>query len=113
MEISELAQLAYHVQPQMLSARVAMSLAHLLNQRPEHARSLLLDIRPGVDPPDLCSVAFLLRTIAECYLGNHADADTLIRAAGGDYQQLTQVVAAIQAADPVPPLVALAPMVDT
>ncbi|MGC1213434.1 MAG: hypothetical protein WA890_19470 [Micromonospora sp.] len=113
LEISELAELAFHVQPHMLSARVAMSLAHLLNQRPEHARSLLLDIRPGVDPPDLCSVAFLLRAIAESYLGNHADADTLIRAADGDYQQLTQVVAAIQAADPVPPLFALAPMADT
>ncbi|MEU4713799.1 hypothetical protein AB0F73_09135 [Micromonospora purpureochromogenes] len=113
LEISELAQLAFHVQPHMLSARVAVSLAHLLNQRPEHARSLLLDIRPGVDPPDLCSVALLLRAIAECYLGNHADADTLIRAAGGDYQQLTQVVAAIQAADPVPSLFALAPMADT
>ena len=112
LEISELAQLAFHVQPHMLSARVAMSLAHLLNQRPEHARSLLLDIRPGVDPPDLCSVAFLLRAIAECHLGNHADADTLIRAAGGDYQQLTQVVAAIQASDPVPPLFVLAAMAD-
>ncbi|PZG11322.1 hypothetical protein C1I95_27335 [Micromonospora craterilacus] len=112
-EISELAQLAFHVQPHMLSPRVAMSLAHLLNQRPEQARSLLLDIRPGVDPPDLCSVAFLLRAIAECYLGNHADADTVIRAAGGDYQQLTQVAAAIQAAEPMPPLFALAPMADT
>ncbi|MFF4876374.1 hypothetical protein [Micromonospora sp. NPDC000668] len=113
LEISELAQIGLHVQPHRLSARVAMSLAHLLNQQPEHARSLLLDIRPGVDPPDLCSVAFLLRAIAECYLGNHADAATLIRAASGDYQQLTQVVAAIQAADPVPPLFAPAPMADT
>ncbi|MFC4018420.1 hypothetical protein ACFOW4_10765 [Micromonospora sp. GCM10011542] len=113
LEISELAQLAIHVQPHMLSARVAMSLAHLLNQRPEHARSLLLYTRPGGDPPDLCSVAFLLRAIAECHLGNRADADTLIRAAGGDYPQLTQVVAAIQAADPVPPLFAPAPMADT
>ncbi|MCW3820267.1 hypothetical protein ONA91_38140 [Micromonospora sp. DR5-3] len=112
LEISELARLAFHVQPHALSARVAMSLAHLLNQQPEHARSLLLDIRPGVDPPDLCNVAFLLRAIAECYLGNHADAATLIRVAGGDYQQLTQVVAAIQAADPVPPLFASAPRVD-
>lgn len=112
-EISELAQLAFHVRPHLLSVRVAMSLAHLLNQRPEHARSLLLDVRPGVDPPDLCAVAFLLRAIAECYLGNHADADTLSRAAGGDYRQLTQVVAAIQAAHPVLPLFALAPMADT
>jgi hypothetical protein len=89
-----------------------MGLAHLLNHRPEQARSLLLDIRPNVDPPDLCSVAFLLRAIAECHLGNHAAAD-VDRAAGGDYQQLTQVVAAIQAADPVPPLFALAPMAGT
>ncbi|WP_247662275.1 hypothetical protein [Micromonospora sp. U21] len=74
---------------------------------------LLLDIRPGADLPDLCSVAFLLRAIAECHLGNRADADTLIRAAGSDYQQLTQVVAAIRAADPVPPLFAPAPMADT
>ncbi|MFC4020149.1 hypothetical protein ACFOW4_19695 [Micromonospora sp. GCM10011542] len=78
----------------------------------EQARPLLLDVRPGVDPPDLCSVAFLLRAIAECYLGNHADADALIRADGGDYPQLTQVVAVIRAADPVPPLFALAPMAD-
>ncbi|MCW3842123.1 hypothetical protein ONA70_18655 [Micromonospora yasonensis] len=113
LEISELAQLAFHAQPHMLSARVAMSLAHLLNQQPKHARSLLLDIRPSVDPPDLFSVAFLLRAIAECYLGNHADADTLIRAAGGDYQQLTQVVTAIQAAHAVRPLFAPAPMADT
>ncbi|MFF0369913.1 hypothetical protein [Micromonospora sp. NPDC005087] len=112
-EIAELAQLAFHVQPHMLSARVAMSLAHLLNQRPEQARSLLLDIRPSVDPPNLCSVALLLRAIAECYLGNHADADALTRAAGRDHPQLTQVVAAIQAADPVPPLFAPAPMADT
>lgn len=112
-EISELAELAFHVQPHRLSARVAMSLAHLLNQRPEQARSLLLDIRPGVDPPDLCNVAFLLSAIADCYLGNHADADALVRAAGGDYQQLTDVVVAIHAADPVPRLFAPAPMADT
>lgn len=111
-ELAELAQLAFQAQPHLLSARVAMSLAHLLDQRPEHARSLLLDIRPGVDPPDLCGVAFLLRAAAECHLGNHADADTLIRAAGGDHQQLAQVVAAIRAADPVPPLFAPAPMAD-
>ncbi|MEV0157235.1 hypothetical protein AB0H57_26390 [Micromonospora sp. NPDC050686] len=111
-ELSELAQLSLHGQPDMLSARVAIGLAHLLNHRPEQARSLLLDIRPNVDPPDLCSVAFLLRAIAECHLGNHAAAD-VDRAAGGDYQQLTQVVAEIQAADPVPPLFALAPMADT
>lgn len=113
LEISELAQLAFHVQPHMLSARVAMSLAHLLNQRPEHARSLLLDIRPGVDPPDLCSVAFLLRAIADVLPRQPRRCGHLIRAAGGDYQQLTQVVAAIQAADPVLPLFALAPMADT
>jgi len=112
LEISELAQVAFHVQPHMLSARLAMSLAHLLNHRPEHARSLLLDIRPGTEPPDLCSVALLLRAIAECYLGNRAQAHHLITAAGGHYQQLTQVVAAIQAADPVPPLFAPAPMAD-
>jgi Zn-dependent protease len=113
LEISELARLAFQVQPHMLSTRLAMSLAHLLNQRPEHARSLLLHVRPGVDPPDLCSVALLVRAIAECYLSNRADADHLISAAGGDYPQLTQVVAAIQAADPVPPLFAPAPMADT
>lgn len=112
-EISELAELAFHVQPHMLSARVAMSLAHLLNQRPEQARSLLLDVRPGVDPPDLCNVAFLLSAIAECYLGNHPDADVLVRAAGGDYQQLTQVVVAIRAADPAPRLFAPTSMAGT
>jgi hypothetical protein len=97
----------------MLSTRLAMSLAHLLNQQPEHARSLLLHLRPGVDPPDLCSVALLLRAIAECYLSNHADADHLISAAGTDYPQLTLVVAAIRAADPMPSLFAPAPMADT
>ncbi|MEE6262758.1 zinc metalloprotease [Plantactinospora sonchi] len=111
-EISELAQLAFDVQPHVLSARVAMSLAHLLNQRPDEARSLLLDIRPGVDPPELCGVAFLLRAIAEWHVGNRADVETLVRAAGGDYQQLTQVVAMIRAADPVPPLFAPAPTAD-
>ncbi|MFG3302993.1 hypothetical protein [Micromonospora chersina] len=113
LEIEELAQIAFHVQPHLSSARVAMSLAHLLNHRPEQARSLLVDIRPGVDPPDLCGVAFLLRAVAECHLGNHADADALIRAAGGGYQQLTEVVAAIRAADPAPPLFAVAPMAGT
>jgi hypothetical protein len=108
-EIAELAQLAFHVQPHRLSARVAMSLAHLLNERPEQARSLLLDTRPGVDPPDLRTVAFLLSAIAECYLDNHAAADALIRAAGGDYPQLAQVAAAIRAADPVPRLFAPTP----
>ncbi|MFG1659899.1 hypothetical protein ACGFIY_25520 [Micromonospora chersina] len=110
LEISELAQIAFHVQPHLMSARVAMSLAHLLNHRPEQARSLLVDIRPGVDPTDLCDVALLLRAIAECHLGNHADADALVRAAGGRYPQLREVVAAIRAADPVPPLFAAAPM---
>ncbi|MFI6259212.1 hypothetical protein ACIBCL_24350 [Micromonospora zamorensis] len=109
-EIWELAQLGFQVQPHRLAARVAMSLAYLLNQRPEQARSLLLDVRAGVDPPDLCSVAFLLRAIAECHLGNHADADTHIRAAGDGYRQLTQIVATIRAADPVLPLSAPAPM---
>ncbi|MET7372411.1 hypothetical protein [Micromonospora arida] len=109
-EIWELAQLGSRVRPHRLAARVAMSLAYLLNQRPEQARALLLDVRAGVDPPDLCSVAFLLRAIAECHLGNHAEADTHIRAAGGGYPQLTQVVATIQAADPVLPLSAPAPM---
>ncbi|MFG1834466.1 zinc metalloprotease [Micromonospora chersina] len=112
-EISELAQIAFHAQPHLMSARVAMGLAHLLNHRPEQARSLLVDIRPGVDPPDLCGVAFLLRAVAECHLGNHADADALIRAAGGGHQQLTEVVAAIRAADPAPPLFAVAPMAAT
>ncbi|WP_039907370.1 hypothetical protein [Micromonospora lupini] len=111
-EIWELARLGSQVQPHRLPARVAMSLAYLLNQRPEQARSLLLDVRAGVDPPDLCSVAFLLRAIAECHLGNHADADTHIRAAGGRYPQLTQLVATIQTADPVPQLSAPAPMAD-
>ncbi|MBM7492669.1 Zn-dependent protease [Micromonospora luteifusca] len=113
LEIWEMAQLGCHVQPHRLSARVAMSLAHLLNERPEQARSLVLDVRPGVDPPDLCSVAFLLRAIAECHLGNHADADTHVRAAGGNFRQLTQVVAAIRAADPTPPMFAPAPMAAT
>ncbi|GAA2188768.1 hypothetical protein GCM10009848_31150 [Micromonospora lupini] len=111
-EIWELARLGSQVQPHRLPARVAMSLAYLLNQRPEQARSLLLDVRAGVDPPDLCSVALLLRAIAECHLGNHADADPHIRAAGGGYPQLTQLVATIQTADPVPPLSAPAPMAD-
>ncbi|KAB1913145.1 hypothetical protein F8274_11550 [Micromonospora sp. AMSO31t] len=111
-EISELAQLAFHAQPHQLSARVAMSLAHLLNQRPEQARSLLLDIRAGVDLPDLCHVAFLLAAIAECYLGNHAAADALIRAVGGGYPQLTQVAVAIRAADSLPRLFARASMAD-
>ncbi|MET7806983.1 hypothetical protein [Micromonospora chersina] len=113
LEISELARIALHVQPHLMSARVAMSLAHLLNHRPEQARSLLVDIRPGVDPPDLCGVAFLLRAVAECHLGNHADADALVRAAGGGYPQLMEVVAAIRAADPAPPLFAVAPMAAT
>ncbi|MEU8209307.1 hypothetical protein AB0B85_08910 [Micromonospora sp. NPDC049044] len=113
LEIAELAEIGYRVHPRSLSARVAMGLAHLLNQRPEQARSLLLDIRPGADPPELCSVGFLLRAIAECHLGNHADADVQIRAAGGDFRQLTHLVAVIRAADPVPPLFAPAPMAGT
>ncbi|MGC4819234.1 hypothetical protein [Micromonospora sp. DT63] len=112
-EIWELAELGSRVRPQSLAARVAMSLAYLLNQRPEQARSLLLDVRPGVDPPDLCAVASLLRAIAECHLGNRADADAHIRAAGGGYPQLAQLVATIRAADPMPPLFAPAPMADT
>ncbi|WP_433552861.1 hypothetical protein ACQP08_05485 [Micromonospora zamorensis] len=112
LEIWELAQLGCHGQPHRVPARVAMSLAQLLNERPEQARSLLLDIRPGVDPPDLCSVAFLLRAIAECQLGNHAEADALVRAAGDGFRQLTQIVAAIRAADPMPPMFAPAPMAD-
>ncbi|MFC0029969.1 hypothetical protein ACFFMM_10585 [Micromonospora chaiyaphumensis] len=112
-EISELAQLAFDVQPHRLSARVALSLAHLLNHRPEQARSLLLDIRPGVEEPDLCHVASLLSAVAECHLGNRAGADAFIRAAAdGGYQQLTQVAVAIRAADPVPRLFAPAPMAD-
>ncbi|MBC9000723.1 zinc metalloprotease [Micromonospora aurantiaca (nom. illeg.)] len=109
-EISELARIAVRTQPRALSARIVMSLAHLLNQRPEDARSLLLDVRPGTEPRDLCAVALLLRAAAESYLGNHAEADHLLRAAGGDYPQLAQLVAAIRAADPAPPLFAPAPM---
>ena len=109
-EISELARIAARTQPRALSARIVMSLAHLLNQRPEDARSLLLDVRPGTEPRDLCAVALLLRAAAESYLGNHAEADHLLRAAGGDYPQLAQLVAAIRAADPAPPLFAPAPM---
>ncbi|KAB1908955.1 hypothetical protein F8279_05450 [Micromonospora sp. AMSO1212t] len=105
-EISELAGIAARTQPHAFSARIAMSLAHLLNQRPEDARSLLLDVRPATEPADLCAVALLLRAAAESYLGNHADADHLLRAAGGDYPQLAQLVAAIRAADPAPPLFA-------
>ncbi|MBO4142569.1 hypothetical protein J5U46_20695 [Micromonospora tulbaghiae] len=105
-EISELAGIAARTQPHAFSARIAMSLAHLLNQRPEDARSLLLDVRPGTEPADLCAVALLLRAAAESYLGNHADADHLLRAAGGDYPQLAQLVDAIRAADPAPPLFA-------
>ncbi|MEU4589901.1 hypothetical protein [Micromonospora aurantiaca (nom. illeg.)] len=108
-EISELARIAVRTQPRALSARIVMSLAHLLNQRPEDARSLLLDVRPGAEPRDLCAVALLLRAAAESYLGNHAEADHLLRAAGG-YPQLAQLVAAIRAADPAPPMFAPAPM---
>ena len=110
-EISELAEVAFLVQPDLLSTRVAMSLAHLLNQRPEQARALLVDIRPETEPPDLCSVALLLRAIAECYLGNRAEAEHLISMAGGHYQQLAQVAAAIRAADPLPALFVTGPMV--
>ncbi|MEU0963290.1 hypothetical protein ABZ328_27670 [Micromonospora aurantiaca] len=109
-EISELARIAARTQPRALSARIVMSLAHLLNQRPEDARSLLLDVRPGAEPRHLCAVALLLRAAAESYLGNHAEADHLLRAAGGDYPQLAQLVAAIRAADPAPPMFAPAPM---
>lgn len=109
-EISELARIAVRTQPRALSARIVMSLAHLLNQRPEDARSLLLDVRPGAEPRDLCAVALLLRAAAESYLGNPAEADHLLRAAGGDYPQLAQLVAAIRAADPAPPMFAPAPM---
>ncbi|MEU7758435.1 MULTISPECIES: hypothetical protein [Micromonospora] len=105
-EISELAGIAARTQPHAFSARIAMSLAHLLNQRPEDARSLLLDVRPGAEPVDLCAVALLLRAAAESYLGNHADADHLLRAARDDYPQLAQLVAAIRATDPAPPLFA-------
>ncbi|MFD6261380.1 hypothetical protein ACFWFK_09615 [Micromonospora chalcea] len=94
-EISELAGIAARTQPRVFSTRIAMSLAHLLNQRPEDARSLLLDVRPGTEPADLCAVALLLRAAAESYLGNHADADHLLRAARGDYPQLAQLVGAI------------------
>ncbi|MDW3847008.1 hypothetical protein NMK34_10375 [Micromonospora sp. BRA006-A] len=103
-EIAELARIAARTQPHAFSARIAMSLAHLLNQRPEDARSLLLDVRPGSEQADLCAVALLLRAAAESYLGNHAGADHLLRAARGDYPQLAQLVAAIRAADPAPPL---------
>ncbi|MFF0878333.1 hypothetical protein [Micromonospora aurantiaca (nom. illeg.)] len=108
-EISELARIAVRTQPRALSARIVMSLAHLLNQRPEDARSLLLDVRPGAESRDLCAVALLLRAAAESYLGNPAEADHLLRAAGG-YPQLAQLVAAIRAADPAPPMFAPAPM---
>ncbi len=108
-EISELAQIAVRSQPGVLSAQIAMSLAHLLNQRPEDARSLLVDVRPGAEPSDLCTLALLLRAAAESYLGNHADADHLLRAAPGDYPQLAQLVAAIRAAEPAPALFAPAP----
>ncbi|MFD6609736.1 hypothetical protein ACFWD1_12660 [Micromonospora chalcea] len=94
-EIAELAGIAARTQPRVFSTRIAMSLAHLLNQRPEDARSLLLDVRPGTEPADLCAVALLLRAAAESYLGNHADADHLLRAARGDYPQLAQLVGAI------------------
>ncbi|MEV4620699.1 hypothetical protein AB0J74_18560 [Asanoa sp. NPDC049573] len=109
LEIVELAELAIRLQPGQLSARVAMSLAHLLNHRPEQARSLLLDIRPDGDQPDLCGVAFVLRAIAECYLGNRAEADRWLHAAGPRCPQLTRLAEAIQAADPLPPLFAAAP----
>ncbi|MEU7796645.1 hypothetical protein AB0B11_24765 [Micromonospora tulbaghiae] len=109
-EISELAGIAARTQPHAFSARIAMSLAHLLNQRPEDARSLLLDVRPGSEPADLCAVALLLRAAAESYLGNHAAADHLLRAARGDYPQLAQLVGAIRAADPAPPLFAPVPV---
>lgn len=108
-EISELAQIAGRTQPGVLSARIAMSLAHLLNQRPEDARSLLLDVRPGAEPPDLCALALLLRAAAESYLGNHADADQLLGAAPGGYPQLAQLVATIRAAEPAPALFAPVP----
>lgn len=105
-EIAELAQLALHAQPDELSARTAMSLAHLLNQQPEQARSLLLDIRTDTGPPELYSLARLLRATAEYYLGHRGRADELAAAAGGHYPQLAQLVATIQAADPLPPLFA-------
>ncbi|MET7472144.1 hypothetical protein ACFYON_21805 [Micromonospora sp. NPDC005686] len=109
-EISELARIALRAQPRVLSARIGMSLTHLLDQRPEDARSLLLDVRPGAEPRDLCAVALLLRAAAESYLGNHADADHLLGAARGDYPQLAQLVADIRAADPAPPLFAPVPV---
>ncbi|MGX1617673.1 hypothetical protein ACWIF8_27645 [Micromonospora chalcea] len=109
-EISELAGIAARTQPRVFSTRIAMSLAHLLNQRPEDARSLLLDVRPGTEPADLCAVALLLRAAAESYLGNQADADHLLRAARGDYPQLAQLVGAIRAADSAPPLFAPLPV---
>ena len=109
-EISELARIAVRPQPGALSARIVTGLAHLLDQRPGDARQLLLDVRPDAEPRDLCAVALLLRAAAESYLGNHADADHLLRAARDDYPQLAQLVTAIRAADPAPPLFAPVPV---
>lgn len=109
-EISELARIAVRPQPGALSARIVTGLAHLLDQRQGDARQLLLDVRPDAEPRDLCAVALLLRAAAESYLGNHADADHLLRAARDDYPQLAQLVAAIRAADPAPPLFAPVPV---
>ena len=85
-ELSELARFAAGTGTP--AARLALGLVAVLDGRPEEARSLL----PDDGPPDLRGVAGLLRAAAEGRLGNRAEAQLLIAAAGASHEQLSQVV---------------------
>jgi hypothetical protein len=95
-EIAGLAQAAFDADP---TARVPLALAHLLNHRPDDARSLLLDVRPDAE---LFPVAVLLRAVAERGPGDPAD----LALPADRYPYLAEVVATARAADPMPPLFA-------
>jgi hypothetical protein len=103
-EIIEIGELAVRLLPENVHARIGLAIVRLLDHRPADARDLLLDVHATDAQPDAGMLAMQVRAAAEIYLGDLAQADQLIAAAGtGNLamrQILTTLLGSARRADP-------------
>ena len=96
-EIISMAELGVRLRDNW-DTRVALAITRLLDHRPAEVRALLVDIRGGGADPATEALALQIRALAEIYLGDHAQADRLVTAAG-DVTLIEKMLTALRAPD--------------
>lgn len=94
-EITDIAELGARLLPDDVGARIGLAIARLLNHRPAEASRLLIGVQ--ISTTGVYALACQVRAIAEIYLGDQAQADRFVAAAGTGDRGMHEILAALSA----------------